>query len=102
MDLVRLRHVIGQGAWRMTRHALDRCDQRGISLNDVENVLLRGAVVEDYPDDRPFPSALLRGETPRGALFAVVALGDELARVVTVHWLDPERWLDPQTRRDRR
>lgn len=43
------------------RHALERMMERGISRNTVINVLLAGEVIEDYSDDKPFPSALFLG-----------------------------------------
>ena len=87
----------------MTMHALKRLDERAIGLAEVEAVLLEGEVVEQYPDDRPFPSALLSSSTSSGrTLFVVCALGEGHAHVITAHWLDPARWLDPRTRRERR
>mgnify|MGYP001573499392 FL=1 len=32
-------------------------------------------------------------------LYAVVAV-NELAHIITVHWIDPKKWLDPKTRRE--
>ena len=101
MELDLLRKLVKEGRWRMTLHALKRCDQRRVSINDVMRLLLDGTLVEDYPDDRPFPSCLLRCELEQGHLYGVCAVGDGLVHVITVHWLDPDKWLDPDTRRDR-
>jgi len=46
---------------------LERILERGISRQDVFNVLLTGEEIEDYANDSPFPGALLfgwNGDTP--------------------------------------
>ncbi|NOT26197.1 MAG: DUF4258 domain-containing protein [Acidobacteria bacterium] len=42
-------------------HATQRLFERGISIDDVRHVVEGGNVVEDYPDDQPYPSRLLLG-----------------------------------------
>ena len=37
--------------------------QRGIRAEDVEGVVREGEIVEDYKDDYPLPSFLLKGQT---------------------------------------
>jgi len=67
-------------------------------------LVLRGHVIEDYPDDTPFPSCLLGLEVDRRWLHAVVALDATSGRccVVTVCEPSPERWEDGMTRRKTR
>ena len=48
--------------------------ERGISRQDVFNVLLTGEEIEDYPNDTPFPSALLFGWKGHEPIHVVVAL----------------------------
>ena len=40
-------------------HALQRIFQRNISIEDVRYVLTSGEVIEDYPEDEPYPSFLI-------------------------------------------
>jgi hypothetical protein len=40
-------------------HAVERMFERDISVEDVRRVLSEGAVIEDYPEDTPFPSRLI-------------------------------------------
>ena len=44
-----------------SRHAFERMFQRGIDPNAVAQVVASGEIIADYPDDQPFPSALLLG-----------------------------------------
>jgi len=42
-----------------SRHAFERMFQRGINPDAVAQLVANGEVIADYPDDQPFPSALL-------------------------------------------
>jgi hypothetical protein len=46
---------------RWTSHILKRIFQRGIRMDDVENALTNGEIIEQYPSDYPFPSCLVLG-----------------------------------------
>jgi len=48
-------------------HAIQRMFERGIRKEDVRQILLTGAVIEEYPEDAPYPSRLVlgwRGQRP--------------------------------------
>ncbi len=105
-------------------HALRRMFERGIAVSDValvvrvagdagENLSLEEEararkavrcwpqVVEDYPDDKPYPSRLLLGWREGRPLHVVVAEnapGNEWI-VITVYEPDPARWEADFTRR---
>ena len=85
-----------------TRHARTRMFERAISTRAVEDVGLGpSAVVEEYPDDKPFPSRLLLGCLEGEALHVHVAVdhaADTLI-VVTAYRPDPARWESGFTRR---
>lgn len=76
--------------------------QRAISTRAVEDVgLSSSAVVEEYPDDKPFPSRLLLG-WPQGEALHVHVAVDQAADtliVVTAYRPDPARWESDFTRR---
>jgi hypothetical protein len=42
-------------------HAIQRMYQRNVSEPQVRDVITTGEVVEDYPDDTPYPSRLVLG-----------------------------------------
>lgn len=42
-------------------HALQRMVERDIREEDVALVILSGRTIEDYPDDKPYPSRLILG-----------------------------------------
>ncbi|MDI1449547.1 DUF4258 domain-containing protein [Polyangium sp. 6x1] len=81
-------------------HAAKRMLQRGIRMADVEHVIANGEVIEDYPDDTPFPSRLLLA-FPEGRAVHVVAAdepGALVTYIITVYLPDPTQW-DPAFRR---
>ena len=60
----------GRVLWK--KHALERMMERGISRTQVKQAILRGSIIEFYPDDYPIPSVLLATPEPE-PLHAVVA-----------------------------
>ena len=59
-------------------------------------------VIEDYPDDKPYPSCLIYGNTfSQEPVHSVWAYNQEnrWAVVITVYRPDPQRWIDWRTRR---
>ena len=77
-----------------SRHAFERMFQRGIDPDAVARVVASGEVIADYPDDKPYPSALLLGFHGEQPVHAVVAhdpaTGD--CHLVTIYWPDPAIW----------
>jgi hypothetical protein len=90
----------GRITWRY--HALRRATERGITREQALRVLEEGEVIEQRPDTKPFPKCLLmRMEEERLPLYVSLGYDEEndTLYIITVHWLDPEKWDDPWTRR---
>jgi Domain of unknown function (DUF4258) len=77
-----------------SRHAFERMFQRGIAPDAVAQVVASGEIIADYPDDQPFPSALLLGFLADQPVHAVVAHdpATDHCYVVTIYRPDPEIW----------
>lgn len=75
-------------------HAIQRMAQRQISVSDVRRVVDDGERIEEYPDDKPFPSALVFGRCGSRPLHVVVAdnFDDNQVIVITVYEPDLEKW----------
>jgi len=54
-------------------HALRRMFERRISVDDVLQVLGAGDVIEDYPEDLPYPSRLMLGRVKNRPIHVVAA-----------------------------
>ena len=55
---------------------------------------MAGEVIEDYPDDTPYPSCLMLGSRESRPIHLVVAhdTDDQTSIVITVYEPDPEEW----------
>lgn len=76
------------------QHAAQRMLERNISVNDVLVVLNSGAIVEDYPEDTPFPSRLTLewvGQRPVHVVSATAASTNRIV-IITVYEPDAEEW----------
>jgi len=76
--------------------------ERGLSADEVRQVLATGEIIEEYAEDTPYPSRLVLGWSG-GRGIHVVAADDDDARetiVITVYEPDEARWeADLRTRR---
>ncbi|MFB0533457.1 MAG: DUF4258 domain-containing protein [Anaerolineae bacterium] len=56
-----------------------------------------GEIIEDYPDDTPYPSCLVLGRTQRGRPVHVVCAHvpeEDRSIIITVYEPDPDRWIE--------
>lgn len=83
-------------------HAIQRMFQRRISVDDVRHVLSTGEVIEDYPNDTPYPSRLVLGWCGSRPIHVVAAENVETREtiVITVYEPDLTQW-EPGFRRRR-
>ena len=71
--LTRMREKVRRRLYVMTTHAEEEMDNDGLTIFDVESVILTGEIVERQRDRRTRePKYLVRGETVNGARSAVV------------------------------
>lgn len=73
-------------------HAIQRMAQRDLSVEDIRHVLDTGEIIEDYPNDYPYPSALMLGWAGGRPLHVVAATTPAERIVITVYEPDPARW----------
>ncbi len=68
--------------------------QRGITVEDVRLTIAEGELVEDYPDDMPYPSQLILGWRDARPVHVVLAHNhdDDETIVITAYEPDPDQW----------
>lgn len=77
----------------ITIHAAKRLEQRGISVDDLISCIQTGEIIEQYPDDYPFPSCLILGSSVGGRPIHIVVGSDlETLWIVTAYYPDPAQW----------
>ena len=87
MDIKDIAELIEQGCLQWKRHALERMMERGILRSSVKHILVEGKIIEQYPDDKPFPSCLILGFLNENPLHVVVGLDqkDRWCYIITVY-----------------
>jgi hypothetical protein len=85
--------------FEITAHARERMAERGISTEDLIRLIINGEIIEDYPDDFPYPSALILGYFWDAPFHVVAAKGRDLVKIVTVYRADEETWINHRTRK---
>jgi hypothetical protein len=68
--------------------------QRGFSEEVVKQILRSGNVIEDYPQDTPYPSYLMLGWVSHRPVHVVAADNrtEKQTIVITVYEPDPKQW----------
>lgn len=74
MKIDELKQIVNNNRIQWHKHAFERMLERGIKRGDVKNVLLSGEIIEDYPEDNPYPSVLILGWIDNEPLHVVTAL----------------------------
>lgn len=99
--LADIQRQLAAGEFELSRHAFRRAVERDISEQEIRDAGARAEVIEDYPDDKYAPSALLLGFTVAGRAlhFQVSYIGMELAKIITIYEPDPREWIGHRTRR---
>lgn len=102
MEIDEVRTAIRNGKYRLTVHAIVRSKERGITIQDMEEAILGGEIIEEYPDDKPFPSCLILGRTSDGRPLHVVCSLAPVSDIITFYFPDEKQWIDDYRIRRRR
>jgi hypothetical protein len=77
----------------VTSHMLLRFQQRSITYEEIKQVIMNGEIIEEYPDDYPYPSCLILGHTVNNrVLHTVVGMSETKLWLITVYQPDPKQW----------
>lgn len=85
----------------LTRHAFERLQQHGIAESELTHCLDHGKTIEEYHDDKPYPSRLICLEINEDYLHVVAAydkVGDTEI-IITCYRPDPHLWNECFTQR---
>ena len=103
IDFEDIRHQVQIGNYEISVHAFERMRRRGISLNDVENAIIEGDIIERDSDANPFPKCIFWGFTLiKGESIHVVCSITPHSRVVTVYFPEEDQWSRGRFRRRRK
>ena len=89
MNLVSLRKAIKKGNYEWKKHTLIRLAERNISQDAILEVILKGEVIENYPEDQPFSSCLIFKMIENKPFHAVVSLDDQNQKAYIITAYEP-------------
>ena len=96
MDYADIRRCLAN--CRFTDHARREMDTEPfgrISVEEVLQALDSGEIIEEYPEDKPYPSCLISGQTATQRVIHIVCapvLSEERLIIITTYQPDPTRW----------
>lgn len=93
MDMYKIKALCKDVSIEVTQHILMRCQQRNISYTEIKEVIENGEIIEEYPDDYPYPSCLILGMTIKERkLHVVVGIGESKLWLITAYEPDSLKW----------
>lgn len=99
MEIGIIQAKIRDGEYRFSEHAVRKMIERGINRTDVEEAVLRGEIIEEYPHDKYSPSCLIYGKTCEDKhLHVQVSLPPSVV-IVTTYEPSVLEWVDYKIRR---
>ncbi len=102
MKLIDIVDAIRNNRIRITDHADEEAESDNLSSDEVFFSVFQGELIEEYPNDKPYPSCLVYGNTSDGSpVHSVWGYNPEnqWAVLITVYRPDPNRWTNWRQRR---
>lgn len=98
-----IRRKIEADQFELSKHAVDQSIVRRISLREIREAIGSGEIIEEYPEDKYWPSYLIFGRTTGGRPLHVQCSHPSrpLIKIVTLYEPDPARWIGFRGRRSR-
>ncbi|WP_456475866.1 DUF4258 domain-containing protein [Candidatus Pyrohabitans sp.] len=103
-DINPIKDAIKSGRINITEHADEELANDEISNESLYYSVLHGEIIEEYPDDFPFPSCLIFGRDQQDrAIHSVWAYAEKykIAILITAYVPDANRWTDYKWRKEK-
>ncbi len=82
---------------KITDHADEEAADDSLMYDEIYYSVIHGEIIENYPNDRPYPSCLILGRNFAGEpIHSVWGYNQEnlWAVLITVYRPDPDRWIN--------
>lgn len=101
LDIIEIIKNCNDDTILLTAHGKNRCVERGIKFDDIKKAIQTGEIIEQYEDDKPFPSCLISGYSEnKGVLHVVLSMDSNYIYIITAYFPDLIKWNeDLKTRR---
>ncbi len=91
IDEIRRLYSAGSVIW--TTHVIKRLQKHGIYIEHIGQCIMNGEIIEQYPDDFPYPSCLILGcNTGNEYIHTVVGSNGTDLWIITAYHPSPEKW----------
>lgn len=94
MDLKNIRKKIIKGEFDLSEHAHKERQLEEISVKEIVETILKGDIIEEYPNDQRGPSCLIGNKN----LHVVCGFRDEKVLIVTNYRPERPIWVDYKNR----
>lgn len=102
MHIDHLRKLCVDETIQITNHCYQKMVERDVSYDEIKNGILHGEIIEDYPGDYPYPSALVLAFPAGKPLRVVAGSGGGFLWIITAYHPDTEQWeSDFKTRKEK-
>lgn len=100
-SLAEIQRQLAAGEFEFSRHAFRRAIERNISEAEIREAGELAEVIEDYPEDKYSPSALLLGFTAAGRPLHLQVSFDssDRTKIITIYEPDAKEWIENRKRR---
>ena len=95
----RIRELAKKEAIEFTHHARTQMYVRKIDTSDVKQCLLNSEIIEEYRDDKPYPSFLICAKLDQKYIHVVCAVAEEQLFIITTYYPDDELWIAHKKRK---
>ena len=100
MNIEEIQACCKEGRIQWTAHVLQRLIKRNIARKSIKEVLQNGTIIEQYPNDYPYPSCLVSGYTSTGEILHIVCgIGENRLWIITAYRPDSSIWNDSFSKR---
>jgi len=99
VEINEIRQAFTEKRFRYTKHSLEQRINRHISSEEIEQAILNGEIIEDYPSDKYGPSCLVYGKTKEDRSLHIQVAFFPIISIVTVYEPNPDEWIDNRIRR---
>ena len=99
IDIHPIQETIREHGLFFTDHAVRQMIKWAITDVEVQEAILEGEIIEEYPEDKYGPSCLIYGDTSQGRPLHVLCSVPPRVRVITTYQPQPNKWVNHRQRR---
>ena len=93
LNILDIRSLCQDDTIKATQHFTDRLFKHGIEYDNIIYAILNGEIIEQYPDDYPYPSGLILGyDVDARPLHVVAGVSADDVYLITAYYPSKDKW----------